>query len=67
MTPDQQLRCLGISAESYDGHVIVRSDRTFMMLTPREIEVFHGHLAKSYREAMTARRASQPEPTGVLA
>lgn len=39
MSPDQQLKVLGISAEEHDGHVIIQTDRTFMMLTPREVEV----------------------------
>ena len=63
MTPEQQRRAVGISAEAEDGHVIIHADRSFQMMTLREIEVFHAHLHKAYEDA----KAQLRRPLAVLA
>lgn len=66
MTRDQQLAAVGVSAEAYEDHIIIEADRRFMTLTPREVEVFYGHLRKAYQEAMRTGREKQREASGAL-
>ena len=51
MTPQQQLNAIGISAEAYEGHVIIEMDRSFMTFTPGEIRRFYTFLERAYRDA----------------
>ena len=54
MTERSQLRNLGISAGVEGDLVIIQTDRTFMSLTPREVEKFHEHLKAAYHGAQRA-------------
>lgn len=55
MTPQQQKTALGISAEAHDGHIIIDVERSFIMLTPKEIRRFDHFLHEAYREATVGR------------
>lgn len=61
MTPQQQLDAIGISAEAYDGHIIIEMDRSFMTFTPGEIRRFYTFLERAYRDAQGRDRARQAE------
>lgn len=68
MTPEQQRRCVGISAEADGDLIIIHADRSFAGYTPREIEVFCGHLRLAYGDAMRECReqAIKKGATGAL-
>jgi hypothetical protein len=55
VTPDQQRRALGISAEAEDGHIIISTDRTFMLLTPHEVARFDHFLHVAVHDATVGR------------
>jgi hypothetical protein len=55
LTPDQQRRALGISAEAEDGHIIISTDRTFMLLTPQELARFDHFLHVAFHDATAGR------------
>jgi hypothetical protein len=57
VTPQQQLTALGISAEAYEGHIIIEMDRSFMTFTPGEIQRFYTFLERAYRDAKGRDRA----------
>lgn len=51
MTAAQQLASTGISADAFEGLIIIEMDRPFMSFTPAEIERFYIHLKRAYRDA----------------
>ena len=61
MTPQQQRTALGISADAYDGHILIECDRTFMMLTVDEVARFAHHLKVAVHDATVGReRPTRP-------
>jgi hypothetical protein len=59
MTAQQQLGALGISAEAFEGLVIVEMERSFMSFTTEEIRQFHSFLKLAYNDAREAARMAQ--------
>lgn len=52
MTADQQRAALGISADAYEGNIIIEMDEPVQTFTPEEIRRFHQFLERAYRDAL---------------
>lgn len=63
MTAQQQLASTGISADAFEGLIIIEMDRPYMSFTPAEVERFAAHLNRAYKDALTRDRAKQREAT----